>query len=118
MHIHAMIVLKEIVIKHISTPHELEAALGENVKALRLQKNLARKTLCEQAGVSESALRHLEGGKGATLKTLVRVVRALDREDWISGIAPQVSINPLHMVQKNTQRQRASRRAHGKKEKN
>ena len=64
----------------ISTTQELETVLGDNLKSLRLQKNLNRKMLCERAGISENALRHLEGGKGATLKTLVRVVRALDRE--------------------------------------
>ncbi len=103
--------------KQISTPQELEVTLGENLKTLRLQKNLDRQTLCKQAGVSESALRHLEGGKGATLKTLLRVVRALGREDWVAGIAPQVSINPLHMLREQHPRQRASRRTHGKKEK-
>jgi hypothetical protein len=70
------------------------------------------------AGISESALRHLEGGKGATVKTLIRVIRALDREGWLTGISPQVSINPLHMVREKQPRQRASRRTHGKKEKN
>lgn len=102
----------------ISTAQELEAILGDSIKSLRLQKNLNRKMLCERAGISESALRHLEGGKGATLKTLVRVVRALDREAWLMGISPQVSINPLHMVREKQPRQRASRRTHGKKEKN
>ena len=101
----------------ISTPQELEVILGENVKALRLQKNLDRQTLCEQAGVSESALRHLEGGKGATLKTLIRIVKALDRESWLTSIAPLVSINPLHMVREKRYRLRASRRPYGKKEK-
>lgn len=102
---------------HISTPHELEVMLGENIKALRLQKNLDRQTLCDQAGISANALRHLEGGKGATLKTLVRVVKALDRESWLTSIAPLVSINPLHMVREKHIRQRASRRTYGKKEK-
>jgi transcriptional regulator with XRE-family HTH domain len=101
----------------ISTPQELEAMLGENIKALRLQKNLDRQTLCDQAGISENALRHLEGGKGATLKTLIRVVKALDRESWLTGIAPQVSINPLHMIRAKRPRQRASRRTYDKKDK-
>ena len=101
----------------ISTPQELEVALGDSLKALRLQKNLNRQILCERAGISENALRHLEGGKGATLKTLIRVVRALDRESWLTGISPQVSINPLHMIREKQPRQRASRRTHGKKEK-
>ncbi len=100
----------------ISTPQELELILGENIKTLRLQKNLDRQTLCNQAGISLNALRHLEGGKGATLKTLVRVVKALDRENWFTAIAPQVSINPLHMKRKKQPRQRASRRSYEKKE--
>lgn len=105
----------------ISTPDELESQLGENVKELRLQKNIDRQTLCEHAGVSMNALRHLEGGQGSTVKTLIRIVRALDRLDWLAGIAPQISVNPLHMVRHQTLRKRASRRppkTHAKKEKN
>lgn len=104
--------------EQILTPQELEEQLGESLKALRLQRNFDRQTLCEKAGVSENALRNLEGGKGATLKTLVKVLRALDRQDWLMSIAPQVSINPLHMLKDQRPRQRARRRTHGKKEKN
>ena len=102
--------------ERISTPNELEIMLGENIKTLRLQKNLDRQSLCSQAGISMNALRHLEGGKGATLKTLIRVVKALDRENWLTAIAPQVSINPLHMIRQKRPRQRASRRSYEKKE--
>ena len=63
-----------------------------------------------------SALKNLENGVGASVKTLIRVIRALDREDWIEAVAPIASINPLHMVQNKSDRQRAPRRAHGKKE--
>lgn len=103
----------------ILSPNELELQLGESIKELRLRKNLDRQTLCERAGVSMNALRHLEAGKGSTVKTLVRIVRALDRQDWFAGIAPKVSINPLHMVRNQTSRQRASKRSrtHGEKEK-
>ncbi len=92
--------------KTIYTTQELELALGSSLKALRLQKNLDRKTLCEQAGISLNALRHLETGQGAAVKTLIRVVRALDRQDWLSAVAPTASINPLHMVHDNAVRQR------------
>jgi len=101
----------------ISTPEEMEESLGENIKALRLQKNIDRRTLCAQAGISEHALRNLEGGKGSTIKTLIRVMKALKKEDWLASIAPQTSINPLHIVRNQQQRQRASRKKHGKKEK-
>ena len=92
---------------------ELELNLGESLKELRLQKNLDRQTLCDRAGVSMNALRQLETGAGATVKTLVRVLRALDRQDWLMSIAPKVSINPLHRVRGQPSRQRASRRIRG-----
>src|SRR3990167_9657120 len=93
--------------KKISTPEELEYSLGEDIKALRLQKNIARKTLCERAGISVNALRNLEGGKGTTLKTLIRVLKTLNRESWLGQIAPRTSINPLHLTKEKEQRQRA-----------
>ena len=94
--------------KKLLRPQELEETLGENIKTLRLQKNIDRQSLGAQAGVSETALRNLEGGKGATLKTLTRVVKALNKESWLNSIAPQASINPLHVIRDKQQRQRAS----------
>ena len=93
-----------------SSLQELELLLGEGVKRLRLQKNQDRQTLCDRAGISMNALRHLETGAGATVKTLILVVRALERVDWLEGIAPQVSINPLHTIRDKPLRERARRR--------
>ncbi len=102
--------------KRILTPEELEHLLGEDIKALRLQKNITRKTLCERAGVSENALRNLEGGKGTILKTLIKILKALNRESWFEKIAPETSINPLHLTKQKEQRQRARRKKHAEKE--
>ncbi len=96
--------------KIISTPEEREESLGEDIKALRLQKNITRKTLCARAGISEHALRNLEDGKGTTLKTFIRILKALERESWLDTIAPKTSINPLHLIAKKEQRQRARRK--------
>ncbi len=104
--------------KSIKSPSELESLLGENIKKYRLQKGLHQQTLSKQAGISVSALKNLENGGGASVKTLIRVVRALGREDWIEAVTPIVSINPLHMTQDKSVRQRAPRRTHGEKEKN
>jgi transcriptional regulator with XRE-family HTH domain len=89
------------------TPNELEASLGENLKRLRLNKNIDQKSLAAQAGLSLRALKNLENGQGSTLKSLVTVVRALGREDWLGSIAPIASINPLSLVRTATPRQRA-----------
>ena len=97
------------------TPEELAQAIGENIRSLRLQKNLTQQTLADQAGVSLTALRHLESGQGANLGTLIRAVRALDKQDWLQALAPRITINPLHMTPSHAARRRARRnkRAHG-----
>jgi transcriptional regulator with XRE-family HTH domain len=92
------------------TPDEMEAALGERLKLLRLARNLDQVTLSKQAGVGVSALKNLENGRGSTLRSLVRVVRALGREEWLAGIAPMPTINPLTMTRDAGLRQRARRR--------
>jgi transcriptional regulator with XRE-family HTH domain len=90
------------------TSEEMEVGLGEKLKALRLSRNLDQKTLAERAGVSVRALRNLEGGQGSTLRTLVSVLRALGRHEWLDTIAPVASINPLALTREAQPRQRAS----------
>ena len=92
------------------TIEELETALGSSLKALRLDRNIDQQSLAAQAGVSTGALKNLENGKGSTLKTLVSVLRALDRADWLTTIAPVASINPLTHTESATPRQRAGTR--------
>jgi transcriptional regulator with XRE-family HTH domain len=92
------------------TTADLEAELGTSLRALRLDRNVEQATLAEQAGVSRTALKNLEGGLGTTVKTLVSVLRALGREDWLKTIAPVATINPLTLTKTATPRQRATRR--------
>lgn len=42
------------------TPSELERDLGEQIRNERLRKNLTRKVLAKEAGISEQTLRNLE----------------------------------------------------------
>ena len=88
---------------------EWEAELGEQARNLRLRQNLDQQTLAERAGVGLSALKNLESGKGATVKTLIKTLRALGRAQWHETLAPAVSISPLQMLKAKPQRQRASR---------
>lgn len=95
----------------LNTLDEMEAATGEQLKALRLQRNLDQVTVAARAGVSVRALRSLEAGSGSTLHTFVAVLRALGREGWLETIAPVASINPLTLPRHKKERQRASTRA-------
>lgn len=90
-----------------NTIEEFEAGVGEQIKSLRLKQNIDRATLASRAGCSISALKNLEYGSGSTLRTLIAVVRALNREDWLRNVAPVVTISPLNMPKAGHIRQRA-----------
>jgi transcriptional regulator with XRE-family HTH domain len=90
------------------TVEEMEAALGTNLKALRLDLNIDQHTVAARAGISIGALKNLENGRGSTVRTLVSILRALDRADWLTTIAPVASINPLTHTDSATPRQRAA----------
>ncbi len=91
------------------TPAEMEAVLGERLKTLRVHRNVDQSTLAERAGISLRTLRNLESGSGSSLRTLILVVRALGRQDWLDMIAPVPTINPLILTREAAPRQRASK---------
>jgi transcriptional regulator with XRE-family HTH domain len=91
------------------TVSELETALGASLRALRLDRNIDQKSVAARAGVSVHAVKNLESGRG-TLKTLVSVLRALEREGWLTTIAPVATINPLSIPRTAGRRQRAAAR--------
>ena len=93
-----------------ATIGDLEAKLGSKLRLLRLDRNIEQATLAERAGVSRSALKRLELGRGSTTHTLLSVLRALGREDWLGTIAPVATINPLTMSRAAKPRQRARER--------
>src|SRR5271168_1995581 len=90
-----------------TTIGDLEAKLGSKLRLLRLDRNLEQATLAERAGVSRNALKRLELGRGSTTHTLLSVLRALGRENWLETIAPVATINPLTMTRAAKPRQRA-----------
>ena len=91
------------------TTNEWEAELGRHLRELRLRQNIDQRQLAAQAAVALNAVKRLEGGKGATLTSLIKVLRALGREEWLGTLAPQVSISPLRMLKARPVRQRVSR---------
>jgi len=89
---------------------DLEAELGARLRALRLDRNLEQTILAQRAGVSLTALKRLESGRGSTTHTLISILRALGREDWLKAIAPVATINPLTMPKSAEPRRRATGR--------
>ena len=89
---------------------DVEAELGRQVRALRLRQDLNQRQVAERAGIALNAVKNLESGRGATLRTLAQTLRVLDRVEWLGTLAPAVSISPVQMLRTKAPRQRASRR--------
>ena len=95
-------------IKVVSTD-ELESTLGEQLRAVRLRRNLSQEDLATTAGMALGSLRNLEAGRGATVASQVSVVRALGLYDWLTSMQPAVTISPMQMLKAKQPRQRARR---------
>ncbi len=99
-----------------NTPKELQTVLGERLRRLRINRNLDQRTTAEKAGISEKALRNLEGGHGSTVETLLRVLKALDHLQGIEMLAPEISVNPLDLLRQTKVPQRVRRASRQPKE--
>ena len=91
----------------------LEELLGRQVRQARIQERLTQAEVAARANVSLGALRHLESGSGATVSTLVKVLRALGQEDWLGTLAKEddpASFNPLDLLRSAESEQGARRR--------
>jgi transcriptional regulator with XRE-family HTH domain len=89
------------------TSDDWVAFLGEQIKAIRLRKNMSQEELAARAGVSLPTVSHLESGKGSSLSTFVKALQVLKEEAWLEQLAPQVAISPLQIHQRGKMRQRA-----------
>ena len=99
-----------------NTPEELQTVLGERLRRLRLDRNLDQRSTAEKAGISEKALRNLEGGRGSTVETLLRVLKALDHLQGIEMLAPEIGVNPLELLRQPKMQQRARRASRSRRE--
>jgi transcriptional regulator with XRE-family HTH domain len=102
-----------MVVDRKRTTDEWEAVIGAEIRAARIAAHLNQLELARRADVSLGAVKNLETGKGSSLKTLVRVVRALGRTEWLESLAPSITVSPLAMLSSkrptSLPRQRVSR---------
>jgi len=99
------------------TTEEWEERIGAQIRTSRIGRNIDQATLASNANVSVGAVKNLEGGKGSSLKTLIRVVRALDRAEWLDTFAPHITVSPIAALDRDRRgqapaaRKRVGRRA-------
>lgn len=95
--------------QNIKTVEAMEVEFGQQLRDLRLRRNIDQRKLAEQAGVALNAVKNMENGRGATITSLVKVLRSLGRADWLETLAPTVGISPMQMLKAKQPRQRASK---------
>jgi transcriptional regulator with XRE-family HTH domain len=89
------------------SPQELQIELGHRMRQLRLYRNIDQRTVAQKAGITRSALQNLEAGRGSSLQTLLRTLKALDYLEGIEILAPQPTVNPLALLKTKSPPQRA-----------
>jgi transcriptional regulator with XRE-family HTH domain len=77
---------------------EWEAQVGNAVRQLRIARGYDQIELADRANVSRSAVQSLERGTGSRLRTLLAVLRALDRLDALDSILPDTEPSPLQVL--------------------
>jgi transcriptional regulator with XRE-family HTH domain len=92
------------------TPQELQTELGRRIRQLRLSRNIDQRAAAEKAGVARAALQNLEAGRGSSVQTLLRILKALNYLEGIEILAPQPTVNPLALLKTKTPPQRARHR--------
>lgn len=90
------------------SPAEIARELGKNAESLRLSKNLSRKTLAEQSGVSESSIKRFEYTGSITLESMILLATALDELTPIMSLFKPSQPSTMSEL-KNTHRRRGNR---------
>jgi transcriptional regulator with XRE-family HTH domain len=89
------------------SPGELQIELGKRMRQLRLSRNLDQRSVAEKAGIARAALQNLEAGRGSSVQTLLRTLKALNFLEGIEILAPEPTVNPLALLKTKKPPQRA-----------
>ncbi|MFI5379627.1 MAG: helix-turn-helix transcriptional regulator [Tepidisphaerales bacterium] len=96
----------------LHTPPEMQRAVADRVRQVRLDLGLKQATLAGRAGVTLASLRRFEQTGEASLKLFLRVCHALGRLDEFDAILrppPARSLAELEARETRRPRQRGSR---------
>lgn len=75
-----------------------EQKIGDAIRQARIDAGYNQMELAERANLSRSTVQSLEQGDGTRLRTLVAVLRALDRLDVFDRLMPHTGPTPLELL--------------------
>ena len=91
------------------TTGELLRDIGSRLRAYRLQQNIAVDRLAADASLGVATVLRAETGRGMTVTTLLKLLRALGRLDAVDAFLPEAPISPLQLVKlRGRERRKAS----------
>jgi len=83
--------------------------LGQQIKQMRLNRNLTQSQLSSIAGVSRSTISDLEQGNRGALSSLIQILRALNKLEVLNSFITNAAISPLQIAKSlGKKRKRAS----------
>ncbi len=83
--------------RSLSDP-QIRAVLGERLRDYRKAQGLSLDALAERSGLSALTIHKSEHGGNFTMRTLLRVLRALDRLEQLDAFLPPVPRSPLDLI--------------------
>ena len=81
---------------------EIREVLGRRLRAYREAERLTLADLAQRAGLSHITVHKAEHGGNFTIRTLLRVLRALGRLEQLDAFLPPVARSPLDLIEEET----------------
>jgi len=92
----------------VASSEQIEKALCQRLKHIRLARNTTQSQLAAEAGVSPRTIRRLEKGEGISMDTFIRVLTALGLQRRLQSVLPDPAIRPIERTSaRRRERQRA-----------
>jgi len=79
----------------IASTHQIHQDIAERLNQYRIHLELTQQKLADEAGISVPTLSRLLNGKGATLDTFLRVLRAMRLTEAMAAYIPEPLNSPL-----------------------
>ena len=89
--------------------------LGQEIKRMRLERNMSQAEVAERAGLDRTTVGKLEAGRAATLLTVVQVLRAMNKLDLLDPFHAEPQPTPYMLVEAQEKYLRKQRKRAGRK---
>jgi transcriptional regulator with XRE-family HTH domain len=79
----------------IASTHQIHQDIAQRLNRYRIHLELTQQELADEAGISVPTLSRLLNGKGATLDTFLRVLKAINLVEAMAAYIPEPRDSPL-----------------------